>query len=164
MYPLLFPNSFGLFYLGFDIEVVPEDCRRFPKLLESIQEQVLEVATRSRGWDESSLEHMRTHFKLGPLYEANSLVLIRRSGRLVGLAGAVNDWRVEGRSLVHLCSLGLLPDAQRRGFLPVLLGIVWALTLRDPEVKQDFQQGCAFVTSITQSPYLYALLHQLFDL
>ncbi len=164
MFPLLFPNSFGFSYKDFEIEVVPEGCRRFPEVLESIQEQVLYVATRSRGWDEQGLEHMRAHFKLGPLYQANALVLIRRNGKLVGLGGSVNDWQVQQGSLVHLCSLGLLPDAQRRGFLPVLLGILWTLTLHRPEVRSDFRNGRAFITAITQSPYLYDMLHRMFDL
>jgi hypothetical protein len=164
MHSLLFPNSFGFSYQDFDIELVPEGCRHFPRLLESIQEQVLNVATLSRGWDERSLEHMRAHFKLGPLYQANAVVLIRRNGMLVGLGGTVNDWRVPQGSLVHLCSLGILPDAQRRGFLPVLLGILWELTLHRPEVRDDFRNRRTFITAITQSPYLYAMLHQLFDL
>ena len=161
---LLFPKSFGLSHQGFEIEVVPEGCRRYPELLESIQEQVLRIATFSRGWDEQSLDHMRTYFKLGPLYEANSLVLIKKNDTLVGLVGSVNDWRVDGRSLIHLCSLGLLPSAQRRGFLPVLLGILWTITLRRPEINEDFRQGRSYISAITQSPYLYAALHKLFDL
>jgi hypothetical protein len=161
---LLFPNSFGLSYQGFDIEVVPEGCRHRPDLLEGIQEQVLKIATFSRGWDEQNLDHMRSTFKLGPLYEANSLVLIRKDNTIVGLVGSVNDWRVDGRSLIHLCSLGLLPSAQRRGFLPVLLGILWTLTLRKPEFNDDFRQGRSYISAITQSPYLYAALHNLFDL
>ena len=161
---LLFPGSFGLSYRDFEIEIIAEGCRRSPHLLESIQEEVLTVATYSRGWDEQSLDLMRAHFKLGPLYQANSLVLIRKVGRLVGLAGSVNDWKVESGSLVHLCSLGLLPEAQKRGFLPVLLGILWSLTLRLPQVRQDFRSSRVYITAITQSPYLLAMLHELFDL
>jgi hypothetical protein len=164
MHPLLFPDALQLSHEDFEIEVVPEGCRAFPHLLESIQEEVLYIATRSRGWDERSLEHMRRHFKLGPLYEANALVLIRKDGVLVGLAGSVNDWHVEQGSLIHLCSLGLLPEAQQRGFLPVMLAFVWILTLRSPQAREDFQNRCAFITAITQSPYLYAMLHRLFDL
>src|SRR5205809_676888 len=109
---LLFPNSVGFSHRGFEIELVPEGCRRSFHLLEKMQEEVLYVATRSRGWDEQKLQHMRTHFKLGPLFDANTLVLIRKSGVLFGLAGSVNDWHVEQGSLIHLCSLGLLPEAQ----------------------------------------------------
>ncbi len=162
---LLFPNSIAVAYEDFDLEVVPEECRRYPHLLEEIKEQVLDVATRSRGWDDmSSLQHMRAHFKLGPLYHANSLVLIRRAGKLVGLAGTVNDWHVPQGSIVHLCSLGLLPEAQRRGFLPVLLAILWGVTLQNPRCYEDFQNDRVFATAITQSPYLYALFHRLFAL
>jgi hypothetical protein len=165
MQPLLFPNSFPVSYQDFELEVVPEACRRFPHLLSQIQEEVLHIAATSREWDSpESLQHMRSHFKLGPLYDANGLVLIRKAGRLVGLAGTVNDWETGAGSIVHLCSVGLLPEAQRRGFLPVLLAFVHQLTLRNARFLHDYRNKRAFVTAITQSPYLYSLLHRLFEL
>ncbi len=162
MAQLLFPNSMAVRHQDFEIEVVPEGCRKYPRLLASLQEQVLHVANRSRGWDAQNIDHMRAHFKLGPLYEVNSLALIRKNGTLLGLAGTVNDWQVNGNCLIHLCSVGLLPEAQRRGFIPVFMVIVFLITLRDPQAAEAFLENRLFVTAITQSPYLYAMLHKLF--
>jgi hypothetical protein len=156
----LFPNSLEFSHNDFHIEIVPEKCREYPELLNEIRNRVVQVATRSRGWDDpETLEHMNANFKLGPLYEANTLVLIRSRRELVGLVGLVDDWQTSDGAILHLCSLGFLPNAQGRGFLPVLLSTVWPFVLHRHSVHQNVLEGRVFLTAITQSPYLYAMLH-----
>ena len=160
----LFPDSREFSFRGFSLELVPSRAGARRELLERIREDALLIAARSRGWDdESMLEHFRRHFKIGPLYETNTLALVRREGRLLGLAGAVDDWRVGDCSLVHLCSVALMPEAQARGIIPALMGALWELSTRNERLRHDLDQGRAFVTAITQSPYLIAYLHKLFE-
>ena len=162
---LSFPNSFAVSHRGFEVEVVVSGCRDNPTLLGSLEEEVLEIAARSRGWiDDQGIRQLRAHFKLGPLYDANSLVLIRRNGKLVGLAGTVNDWHLGGCSILHVCSLGLLPEVQLQGFLPVLMAMVFVHASEDSRYTDSLQRGGAFVTAITQSPYLYAMFHRICNL
>jgi hypothetical protein len=123
---------------------------------------VLRIAALSRGWDDPQmLELFRQHFKIGPLYEANALALVYQDDRLVGLAGTVNDWAIPEGSIVHLCSLGLLPQVQRRGFLPAFMSLLWLGTLRDPTISANLQRGRLFTTAITQSPYIIGLMHRI---
>jgi hypothetical protein len=160
-----FPGS-RLVALGdLEFEVVEGGVYRSVGLLDGLREEVLRVAARSRGWDApGDLDFFRRSFKLGPLYEAQALALVRRQGCLVGLAGSVNDWPVEEGSIVHLCSLGLLPEIQARGILPVLMSLLWTVTLRNPAVARDHQSGRLFTTAITQSPFILWFMARVADL
>src|SRR5688572_24735685 len=121
-----FPGSAIVTVGEIEFELVERHASLQRQQLDGLKEEVLLVAARSRGWnEEDSLESFRRIFKIGPLYETNALALARRSGRLVGLAGAVNDWSVPQGSLVHLCSLGLLPDVQARGVVPTFMALLW---------------------------------------
>src|SRR5438270_12086597 len=105
----LFLDSREASFRGFSLELLPAGASSRRRELEQIHGEVVQIAAISRGWtDEASLEHFRRCFKIGPLYQTNALVLVRREGRLVGLAGTVNDWTVGDCSLFHLCSIGLL--------------------------------------------------------
>jgi len=87
------PAAEGSFYgsNGFDFELVPSGLRQHRTIIDRMRDEVLEIAARSRGWDdEASRETMRAHFKLGPLYEANAVGLLRLEGKLVGIAATVN--------------------------------------------------------------------------
>lgn len=157
-----FPGSHLVTCRDFTIEIVEEGARRHRDCLDGLREEVLRIAALSRGWDDAqTLEFFRQHFKIGPLYEANALALVYQEDRLVGLAGTVNDWAIPEGSIVHLCSLGLLPQVQRRGFLPAFLTLLWLGTLRDPIISGDLQRGRLFTTAITQSPYIIGLMQRI---
>jgi hypothetical protein len=159
----LFPHSIVVPYRSFTIEVQRSNASAYPHLLDTLQDEALTVAAVSRGWTErEELQAFRQTFKLGPLYEANALALIRRGGILKGLAGSVNNWRSGPGSIVHLCSVGLLPEAQARGFIPCLLRLLWLLCLQDDGIRADYEAGRLYVSGITQSAYLMAMLDRLF--
>jgi hypothetical protein len=148
-----------------EFELVERDVYRQAGLLDGLREEVIEIAAASRGWDSpEDLALFRRSFKIGPLYEARALALVRRAGRLVGLAGSVNDWTVEEGSIVHLCSLGLLPDVQARGILPALMLLLWEANLRDPVIESNFHQHRTFISAITQSPYILWFLSRIADI
>jgi hypothetical protein len=150
-----FPGSAIVVNGSTEFELVERDACQSRDLLDALRDEVLEIAAASRGWaDADSLTFFRRYFKIGPLYETNALALARQSGRLVGLAGAINDWHVAEGSIVHLCSLGLLPSVQARGILPVLMLLLWQVTLRSPIVDARYRQRRLFFTAITQSPYI----------
>ena len=160
----VFPNGYLSSYRQFEFEVVPCDVFRHPQLLDSMREEVFQVAVRSRGWDdEQSLAFFRGNFKIGPLYEANSAVLIRANGTLVGLGGAVNNWHFRDKTIIHLCSLGLLPGVQSRGLLQAIVALLWFSSLQDDELRKNLERGRVYISSITQSPYILAFLNRLFD-
>jgi hypothetical protein len=157
-----FPGSHLVAWRDFIIEIVEEGARRHCDCLHGLHEEVLRIAALSRGWDDpQALEFFRQHFKIGPLYEANALALVYQDDRLVGLAGTVNDWAIPEGSIVHLCSLGLLPQVQRRGFLPAFMSLLWLGTLRDPTVSANLRRGRLFTTAITQSPYIIGLMQRI---
>jgi hypothetical protein len=159
----LSPDSILIPYRSFTLEIQSACASAYPQRLDAIREEVLSIAALSRGWERpEDLESFRHVFKLGPLFETNSLVLIRRDGRLVGLAGSVNNWSVEAGSIVHLCSVGLLPEAQGRGFIPSLMRLLWLLNFQDEDLRRNYRAGRVFVSAITQSPYLLAMLDHLF--
>src|SRR5687768_5957254 len=121
-----FPNSRVIAFGEVEFEIIERGACQRTDLLEGLREDVLRVAAASRGWEEpAAIEFFRKTFKIEPLFSVQALVLMRKDGRLVGLAGAVNDWKTDAGSIVHLCSLGLLPEVQGRGFLPVMLGVLW---------------------------------------
>jgi len=160
----VFPNSYAGTYRHFEIEVVQKDVFRYPELLDSMREQIFQIAASSRGWsDKQALESIRHSFKIGPLYEANGVVLIRSNGTLVGLGGSVNNWHTDGKSIVHLCSLGLLPEVQNRGFLPAMVALLWLSSLQDDKLQRNFELERVYISAITQSPYILAFLSRLFD-
>jgi len=150
-------------YRGLTVEVQRGGASRYPHLLDKIRNEVLMIAACSRGWERPhQIEHFRKTFKLGPLYETDALALIYENGRLKGLAGAVNKWRSGAGSIVHLCSVGLLRELQARGFIPCLMRLLWQLCLQDEELFFEYGRGHLYVTAITQSPYLMAMLDRLF--
>lgn len=160
----LFPYSYSVSFQDFELEIAENDVYKFPDLLNEIRDEVFEIAARSRGWEtEEGRALMRRNFKIGPLYEANGLVLIRRDGRLVGLAGSVNNWHLQDKSIVHLCSLGLLPEIQNRGFMQALLGLMWIVSWQDEVLRSNYVSQKVYVSAISQSPYVLAFLHKLFD-
>jgi len=163
--PWKFPGSALVRFGELEFELIERDVHRHAGLLDRLKDEVLEIAAVSRGWDSpEDLALFRRSFKIGPLYEARALALVRRAGRLVGLAGSVNDWTVEEGSIVHLCSLGLLPDVQARGILPALMLLLWETNLRDPVIESNCRRHRAFISAITQSPYILWFLSRIADL
>lgn len=159
----MFPGSRVARLRGFNFELVPSGLRQHRTIIDGMREEVLEIAARSRGWDdEASRETMRAHFKLGPLYDANAVGLLRLEDKLVGIAAAVNDWEVPEGVIVHLCSVGFLPEVQGQRLMPELMGILWVLSLQEERFRRSYGAGRVFVTAITQSPYLITYLHALF--
>lgn len=157
-----FPESHLVQWRDFTIEIVEQGARQHRERLNELRKEVLSIAAVSRGWDDpQTLEFFRQHFKIGPLYEANALALVYHGDRLVGVAGTVNDWLIPEGSIVHLCSLGLLPEVQRRGFLPAFMSLLWLGTLRNPKIRADLQCGRLFTTAITQSPYIIRLMQRI---
>ena len=129
-----------------------------------MREEVFQIAAAARGWDdEQSLEFFRSDFKIGPLYEANGAVLIRANEVLVGLGGAVNNWHVQDKTIIHLCSLGLLPEVQNRGLLQAIVALLWFSCLQENTLRENLDHGRVYVSAITQSPYILAFLSRLFD-
>jgi hypothetical protein len=160
----MFPHSRVVPYRDFELELAKEGVSNHAELLESFKDEVLRIAAISRGWnDPADHAFFRKYFKIEPLFEADSLALVRKNGLLAGLAGAVNNWHVEEGSIVHLCSLGFLPEIQKRGFLPTFFSILWQVSLADPVTQRDYHQGRLFTTAITQSPFILWLMRNLGD-
>jgi hypothetical protein len=160
-----FPGSDVVPCGGLEFELVEAGATRARGVLDHLREEVLAIAAASRGWeDREHLELFRRKFKIEPFYEASALALVREAGTLVGLAGSVNDWQVEEGSIVHLCTLGLLPRVQARGLLPVLMTLLWQVTMRQPANRRSFERGRLFLTAITQSPYVLWFISRLSDL
>lgn len=151
-------------YKELEFELVPSGACLQADRIERICEQVIYVAARSRGWNDiASLNFFRQKFKLGPLFEAQALALVRRNDQLVGLAGSVNDWRVPEGAIIHLCSLGLLPEVQAQGVLPVLMYLLWKATIKSQNISQLLSKECLFTSAITQSPYIFWFMSQIAD-
>jgi len=160
----LFPGSYTGTYRDFEFEVVPNGVFKYPQLLDEVREQIFNIAARARGWDdEQGLTAMRSNFKIGPLYEANGVVFIRSNGAIVGLGGSVNNWHVGDKSIVHLCSLGLLPEVQNKGFLQGMIALLWLISWQDERLRRNFESERVFISAITQSPYILAFLSRIFD-
>ncbi|MBV9427094.1 MAG: hypothetical protein JO084_05195 [Bradyrhizobiaceae bacterium] len=150
---------------GLDFEIIDGRAADHRGRLDELREEVLQIAAFSRGWDdEESVALFRRTFKLGPLYEANALVLVYEQDRLVGLAGTVNDWTIDAGSIVHLCSLGLLPQVQRRGLLQAFMALLWIASLERPHIARSLARGALYTTAITQSPYILGLIQQIADM
>ncbi|WP_027584358.1 hypothetical protein [Bradyrhizobium sp. Ai1a-2] len=160
-----FTDSHLVEWAGLTFEVVAgRDVNRRAQL-DSLREEVLRVAAVSRGWDDpGSIAHFRRTFKIGPMYEASGLMLVYKNDELVGLAGTVNDWTVGSGSVVHLCSLGLLPQVQRRGLLQVFMSLLWIASLQRPGTAADLARGALYTTAITQSPYIVGFMQQVADI
>lgn len=160
-----FPDSHLIAWGGLDFEIVDGRGAGHRARLDGIKDEVLQIAALSRGWDDAdSLAFFRRTFKIGPLYEANALVLVYQGECLVGLAGTVNDWTIEAGSIVHLCSLGLMPQVQRRGLLQVFMSLLWIASLDDARVARDLARGALYTTAITQSPYILGLMQRVAEL
>ena len=151
---------------GLEIEIVIGLSReRDGEFIESLREGVLLIAAISRGWTSADeIDAFRSVFNIDPLYQASSLALIRSGKKLVGIVGVVNEWHVEQGSIVHLCSLGFLPEAQGRNLMTLLMGPMWSLTLQNPRNRRDFEAGRVYFTAITQSPYIIGYLHRFADM
>jgi hypothetical protein len=164
--PPLLPGSALATYQGFQVELHTGSASRHPELLAQVREDVLEVAARSRGWTEpGQIASFGQVFKIEPLFHADGLALVWRHGRLVGLAGTAYEPPPPGGGLVlHLCSLGLLPQAQNRGFLPTLFSLLWDVVDGLPGVEDAYRRGRVYLTAITQNPFIVAFLGQVSDL
>jgi hypothetical protein len=103
-------------------------------------------------------------FKLGPLFQADGLALVWRGERLIGLVGATYQPGPDDGLILHLCSLGLLPEAQNRGFLPALFGLLWEVVNAVPGVDDAHRRARVYLTAITQSPFIMSFLAQVSDL
>jgi hypothetical protein len=159
------PGSVLVPFEDFVFELAPDGVSGHPELLEPLREDVLAIAARSRGWyGPEPLERFRQVFKIEPLFAADGLALVWRRGRLVGLAGMVHSMPVDDGVILHLCSLGLLPEAQNRGIMPTLFGLLWDVMLELPTVREHYRAGRAYLTAITQSPYIMAFLANVSDL
>ncbi|GLY30460.1 hypothetical protein [Kineosporia sp. NBRC 101731] len=161
----LFPAGMCASHEDLEIELVAENVHQHTDLLESIRDQVVRLAALSRGWDSAEqLEHFHQVFKLESLFHADSLALLRQEGTLVGLAGVVRDRTPSGASILHVGSLALMPSVQRRGILPVLFGVLWDFLLETPEIHRNVRDGHAYLTAITQSPYIMSFLGAVCDM
>jgi hypothetical protein len=164
--PPLLPGSALVAYQGFQFELRTDGVSRYPELLAQVREDVLEVAARSRGWAEpEQIAAFGRVFKVEPLFHADGLALVWHRGRLVGLAGtAYEPAPGSGGLVLHLCSLGLLPQAQNRGFLPTLFSLLWEVVDGFPGVENAYRRGQVYLTAITQNPFIIAFLGQVSDL
>jgi hypothetical protein len=163
--PPALPGSTVLPYGRFEFELLAEGASTHPEALTRLSADVLQVAARSRGWTEpAEIARFARAFTLQPLFEADGLALVWRDGRLVGLAGAVHRLDLPGGAIVHLCSVGFLPEAQNRGFLAALFRVLWDVVGRVPRLAEPFRSGNAYLTAITQSPYLVSFLSRVSDL
>ncbi len=160
-----FPDSRLIAWGGLDFEIVESRGAGHRDRLDGLKDDVLQLAARSRGWEDAeSLSFFRRTFKIGPLYEANALILVYKEDHLVGLAGTVNDWTIASGSIVHLCSLGLLPQVQRRGLLEVFTSLMWVASLRNPRIAKNLAHCALYTTAITQSPYILGLMRRIADI
>ncbi|HUZ26418.1 MAG TPA: hypothetical protein VMV07_21905 [Streptosporangiaceae bacterium] len=159
VWPPLFTGSALVRYEGFDFELIPDGASRHREVLEQLRQPVLRIAACSRGWDRpEDFDHFGAVFKLDALFHANSLALIWRGDRLVGLAGLTYDLPVRDGVILHVGSLGLLPEAQNRGFLPVLFSLLWDAVWQHAELRRHIEEGRGYLTAITQSPFIMAFL------
>jgi hypothetical protein len=164
-FPPLFTGSVYVSHGTFDVELMPQGAGACPELLLAIRDQVVDVAARSREWNEPEhLEHFDRVFKLESLYAADGLALVWQAGRLVGLAGYSHDAESPHYSVLHLGSLGLLPRAQRRGILPVLFSLLWEVVQESPRLREDYRRERLYLTAITQSPFIVSFFDAVTDL
>lgn len=134
------------------------------KYLKDIEKQVLYLAARSRGWaDRETHEMFARNFKIEPLFEASELALVWDGDRLLGTAGCVNDWYLGDKKIVHMCALGLLPEAQKKGLLRGLMAVMLDLVLSNARAQRAAEAGQVYMTAITQSPYLIGYFSALFE-
>jgi hypothetical protein len=163
--PPLFPDSVLVEHEGTQIELMFDGAGRYPALLEAIRDQVLDVAARSRGWEEpEEIESFRRVFKIGSLFHLDALVLLWSAGRVVGLAGVVRESGLSNAVILHVCSLGLLRQMQNRGFLPTLFALLWDGQHAWPGTMDAYWRGQVYVTAVTQSPLIMTLLGAISDL
>jgi hypothetical protein len=163
--PPLFTGSTTFTWREFQFEALERDAYKQNQALAQLAPAVLELAARSRGWcSPDEQEGFRRDFKIGPLFEARGLALVWRQEQLVGIAGCVNDWWWGERQLLHLCSLGIAPEAQSRGLLPGLMLLLWSVLLRSPATRLSVARGTTYVSAITQSPYLMHYFDNLFEI
>jgi hypothetical protein len=163
--PPALPGSMLLHHGRFEFELLAEGVSTHREALARLSADVLQIAARSRGWTEpAEIARFAGAFTLQPLFEADGLALVWRDGRLVGLAGTVHSLGLPGGAIVHLCSLGFLPEAQNRGFLAALFSLLWDVVGGLPRLAEPFRSGNAYLTAITQSPYLVSFLSRVSDL
>lgn len=157
--PPALPGGALVSYQGFDFELVPEQAGSDPDAIARLSPSVLHIAACSRGWTTpAEIAELSLTFKLQGLLDADALALVWREGRLVGVAGMVYRLPLERGAIVHLCSVGFLPEAQNRGFMPTLFGLLWEVISRLPRLAGPYRSGEVYLTAITQSPYLMGFL------
>jgi hypothetical protein len=163
--PPLFPDSVVVRYESLRIELMVDGARRHPERLETIRDDVLEVAARSRGWVErAEIEAFREVFKIDSLFRTDALALIWSGGHVIGLAGTARETGPAGELILHLCSLGLRAQAQRQGLLSVLFALLWDVQQAWPGTADAYLRGQVYLTAITQSPLIMAFLGRVSDM
>lgn len=163
--PPALPGGALVPYRGFDFELVPEGAGRDPDAIRRLGRGVLDVAARCRGWTTpAEIEEFARVFKLQGLLDADALALLWRDGRLTGVAGMVYRLPLDRGAIVHLCSVGFLPEAQNRGFMPTLFGLLWDVIGQLRRLAEPYRAGEVYLTAITQSPYLMGFLSAVSDL
>lgn len=159
--PPLLPGSVIADHDGFQVEMLTGGVAEHGTLLERVRGDVLEVAARSRGWTSAAeIEEFSAAFKIEPLFRMDALALIWRDGRIVGLVGTTYHLGPDDSLVLHLGSLGLLPRAQNRGFLPVLFSLLLDLVGDLPGTAERYRRGRVYLTAVTQSPYIMRLLRR----
>lgn len=157
--PPLLPGSIVVAHDGFDIEMVPDHASADARRLEAVRADVLEVAARSRGWeDPDDIAGFARVFKVGALFRSDALALIWEGGRVVGIMGTSYHEGPDDSLVLHLGSLGLLPHVQRRGFLPTIFSLLLYVVSGRPGAAERYRRDRVYVTAVTQSPYIISLL------
>lgn len=153
----MFNGARRLRFQGLEL-VVLERTAEHREELARCHEDLLRLATLSRGWGLEALPHMRKAFKIEPFYRATSLVLVFEAGRLCGTAGVDTGFSdaPPGSSMIHLCSVNLLAPLKHGG-----LAGVFMLLLRDELLAGLPPEQPIYFTSISQSPLVYRLLARL---
>ncbi|AXS41682.1 hypothetical protein [Breoghania sp. L-A4] len=142
--------------------VILRDAKAYRNELRALEDEILTIATLSRGWDGSHVARMRAIFKISPLYLATALALVFEDGVFKGIAGCDTDFDCGPGSgingtIVHLCSMNFSRDIQGTGLLSFLF-----LALLEQISGLVARHGdTVYVTSISQSPLVYSMLGKL---
>lgn len=162
--PPLFPDSVVVRHDGLTFELKPYGAADHPHLVARIRDDALDVAARSRGWNEpEEIASFAKVFKIEPLFEADGLALVWRDGRVVGLAGFCYEQGPRDGLVLHTCTLGLLPQVQNRGVLPALFALLWEVADARAGSPELYASGRVHLTAITQNPFIIAFLSQVAD-
>jgi hypothetical protein len=156
---MIFKGAERLRFHGVDL-VVLKNARDYRDELIACHEQLLRLATFSRGWGEAEIPRMREVFKIEPFYRATSLVLAFDRDQMCGTAGVDADFANGSGEppILHLCSVNLLPALRNSGVTALLF-----VLLADHLLTPMPAGGNVYFTSISQSPLVYRLLARLGD-